>query len=754
MDEGVGRVHDVLTGVFRAGRRRMLEGEVYDLLAAVGVGAPRHGTLPIGAGADEATEVLAALGAERVVLKIHSADILHKTEAGGLAFCEAEPRRVAEEARALVARVREARPDAALDGVLVCRRVPFARDVPGTEALLALRSDPAFGPVVVLGLGGVLTEWYGALGPGRSTWVVSAHDPLFTREDPPDPASLGPGVALLVGRSRLHGEPPFSWPALWGALRRLASLGVALASAHAGAPVLEELEINPLVSVDGAPVALDGVGRVVAAPGPARPARPIPAIEHLLAPRSVAVLGASARGINSGRIILQNLRSARCVEAGKLWAIHPREASIDGVPCASSVADLPEEVDLAVVSVPAEAARDAIWDIVEGRKARSLILIPGGFAETGERALAQEITATLDASRGRAGGGPVLLGGNCLGVVSKGRYNTFFLPQWKLPWSDARGDELLCISQSGAYLVTLGSNLDGVIAPTAAISYGNQMDLTAADLLEHALGMGEVRIIATYVEGFEPLDGRRFVDLVRQHRAAGRHVLIYKAGRTAAAAAAAASHTASLAGDWEVARALLAQAGAQVAGSLDELEDMIQTFTLLAHRPPAGRRVGVLSNAGFECSSAMDALGALEPARLGAATRARLAACMPVVAHADNPIDATPMATTEQVIAAAEALLADPGVDVVVLSAVPVTPALNVLTADPTVHGEDVSDPRSFPHELVRLFRSTTKPVVVSIDSGAPYDAAVRILRQAGVPTWRRIDRAMGALARYCLAWE
>ncbi|GMV38668.1 MAG: hypothetical protein AMXMBFR64_03840 [Myxococcales bacterium] len=712
---------------------RLLEAEVYRLLGRVGIGAPRHAVLGPAPSLEDARRAVEAVGSDRVVVKVHAADIVHKTEVGGVAFCAGEGEAVRAAALEVVARARAARPDARVDGVLVCERVSFP-DGPGGEALLSLRQDPAFGPVVVLGLGGVLTEWYGALGPGRSTWVASATDPRL-RQGPPAPASLGPGVALLAAPSRLYPRPPFCWEALWAAVRGLASI-----------EGIDELEVNPLVPRGGGVVALDGVARLAGTQGPRRPPRPLGAIDTLLAPRSAAVIGASGRGANAGRVILQNLREAPGLE---LRAVHPKETAIDGVPCVATVADL-SPVDLAVVSVPADAARDAIRDLVDGSKARSLILIPGGFAETGDRGLAAEITGILEGSRSRTDGGPVLVGANCLGVVAKGRYNTFFLPRVKLPWSDAPGDGLLCLSQSGAYLVTLGSNLDGVVSPRAAISYGNQMDLTVADLLEHALGDPSVRVITCYIEGFEPLDGLRFVDLVRRHRAAGRAVLVYKAGRTQAAAAAAASHTASLAGDWEVARALLAAAGALVAESLDELQDLTVAFTLLGnHRP--GRRVGVLSNAGFECSSAMDALGGLEVARLCEETRARLAAQLPPMAHADNPIDATPMATTEQFVGALEALVADPGVDVVVVSAVPVTPALDVLPRDPLGrHGEDVEAAGSLPNRIAGVVASTRKPVVAAIDSGALYDPCVTVLQRAGIPTWRRIDRAMRALGAWC----
>jgi acyl-CoA synthetase (NDP forming) len=518
--------------------------------------------------------------------------------------------------------------------------------------------------------------------------------------------------------------------------------------------VLEEVEVNPLCLLPGqTPIALDGLGRFTSDEKPSIRGRPIEKITALLAPRSVAVIGASGKGMNAGRIILRNLRQAEGVEYGHLYPIHPKEKAIDAVACVPHVDALPEKVDLAVVAVPAEAASATIRDLVEKDKTRSIILIPGGFAETGKTHLAQEITSAIDASRDRPDGGPVLVGGNCLGIVSKRQYNTFFLPQYKLPFHEAPGENLAAISQSGAYVVTLTSNLDGVIFPKASISYGNQMDLTVSDFLEHYLEDPEVQVLACYIEGFQPLDGKRFIDLVREHRSRGRTVIVFKAGKTPLGARAAASHTASLAGDYAVARSLMVRAGAVVAETLNQFEDFTKVFTMLYDRVPRGRRVGVISNAGFECSAAMDALYGLDLAVLTDVTRKRLAECLPEIAHADNPVDTTPMAMTEQFVQAVAILLEDPGVDALAVSAVPATQALNILSPDLTgTHPENVYSLRSLPQELIRVFQASGKPVVAAVDSGRLYDDSVILLQRSRIPTYRKIDRATRALARYCAA--
>jgi acyl-CoA synthetase (NDP forming) len=632
--------------------------------------------------------------------------------------------------------------------VLACAWVPHLANQPGQEFLLSLRQDAAFGPVVVVGAGGVLTEWYGRGTGGHSRLIFPAADlqagavAAALREHPL--------LSLAVSPSRLYSAPPLDAEVVGETVAALAAAAVHYGAGAAGPWTLEELEINPAVAAGGRLTALDGIGLLSRRRWtPTR--RPLVKIAPLLAPRSAVVMGVSARGDNPGRIILRNLLDFVCVDRERLAVIHPEERSIEGVPCFPGLAALPWKADLAVIALPAAAAAGAIREIVALDRAESVILIPGGFAETGAHELAADIERTLEAGHATPGGGPVLVGGNCLGIVSRDRYNTFFLPSYKLPFRPGVGGNLALVSQSGAYLVTFASNYDGIILPRASISFGNQMDLTVSDFLAHFADDPEIGVVACYVEGFRPGDGASFLAMARVCRARGQRVIIFKAGRTALGAQAAASHTASLAGDYAVAHACLTTAGVTVAESLDEFEDLIKTFTLLHDRPSGGRRVGILSNAGFECSTATDALADLQLATFDADTRAALDAALPSYAHRDNPIDATPIAGTEGWTRAAAAVLDCPGVDCAILSAVPVTPALENLPRDPQGrHGEDLESPGSQPRLMLDLWRRDRKPWVAVIDSGPLYDPMALMLERGGVPVFRKIDRAVRALAAFC----
>jgi acyl-CoA synthetase (NDP forming) len=745
-------VSGVLQHAEAEGRAVLLEHEVYALLSSAGIAVPAHRFVTSRDAVDG--ELCGFLGSEEAVVKVASPDLIHKSDAGGVLVCRNDPVTV----RSAVGRVLEtasaATTGAQPAGALVAERVRF-RAGTGSELLVGFRHDPAFGPIVVFGIGGVDTEaLLAALRPEKARVMIEA-------------AGLNGVAALRRLRETLVGA------ALSGRLRSSRSAGgvsetklAALLTALAGfaevwagfePPLglgLSELEVNPfVVADDGRIVALDGLARLHR-PKPLPPARPVAELRKLLRPSSAVVVGASAEGMNPGRIILRNLAEGGGVPRERVWALHPRAPEIEGCRAFPTLADLPEPADLAIVSVAADRGADAVVrQIVEGRRAHTITLIAGGFGETeGGREAEARVRAVLAESHRAPDGGVLLNGGNCLGIISRpGRYNTFFIPPHKLPVSDGPGCGVASISQSGAYLVTQISNLDRVVKLRYAISFGNQMDVTVSDYLNYLAGDAETRVFAVYLEGFQPGDGSRFLEAARRITASGRTVLFYKAGRTREGSAAAASHTASAVGEYEVCAELAAAAGAIVAKDLDEFEDDLITFALLDGRRAAGRKVAILSNAGFECTAAADTLDGLELARLDEATQARVRTLLPPgIVDVHNPVDATPITPTDRYAQLARALAADEHVDAIVVAGVPASPFLDTL-ARGEGHGEDVTGERGLASRLAAFFGETRKPMVFSVDSGRLYDPLVQAMREAGLPTFRRVDRAVAALQRFVL---
>ena len=713
------------------------------------------GGLGLTAWAENARALADANG--RLLLKVLGRDILHKTDIGGVKVVRLDTdldsagtlRDIATE---LVTVLSENGVGDAVEGVMAAAFVPHVSNQPGQEVLLSLRQDPAFGPCVVVGIGGTLTEWYsaGSAGVGTAGSTLIFPSVGLAEETVRSGLMAHPMLKLLCQPSRLYKTAPMGLDKLTKSVLALAAIGQHCGPAGDSPFTLEEIEINPAVASDGQLVALDGVGLLSLRKWDPV-VRPLARINSLLQPRSAVVMGVSAKGANPGRVILDNLRESEGIDQERLYVVHHREKTISGVRCFPTVESLPERCDLAVVAIPAEGALAAIEQLVNADMASSIILIPGGFAETGETGLADAIEAVLREGQLRPQSGPIMVGGNCLGIVSRDNYNTFFLPKYKLPFNPGRGENLAVVSQSGAYLVTFASNYDGVIQPRASISFGNQMDLTVSDFLAHFNEVPEVDVIACYVEGFRPGDGDRFLTECRRARALGKRVIVFKAGKTALGAQAAASHTASLAGDYAVARACLVGAGAVVAESLDEFEDLIKTFTLLAGKVMTGGRTGIISNAGFECSTVMDRLAELELATFDAATQCRLDELLPGFAHRTNPIDCTPMTATEAFCGSCEAILSCESVDVAILSSVPVTPALVNLPADSQgKHREDLTAENSQPRLMVDIIAGSAKPAVVVVDSGRLYDPMCLLIEKAGIPVFRKIDRAASALAAFC----
>ncbi len=223
---------------------------------------------------------------------------------------------------------------------------------------------------------------------------------------------------------------------------------------------------------------------------------------------------------------------------------------------------------------------------------------------------------------------------------------------------------------------------------------------------------------------------------VRRITASGRRVMFYRAGRTAAGAAASASHTASIAGDWPVTRALVAQAGATVLESLDDFDDALTLYSTFIGKTVGGKvagkaRLGALSNAGFECVAFADNLGCLSIAEFEAATTVRLegvlaAAKIGEIVDAHNPLDITPMGDDDAYYDSFDAILADGNVDLGIVGIVPLTDSLAA--------------------RYGALFAKSSKPWVAVVDSGELYDPLSRELTRRGVPTFRTSDRALKIL--------
>jgi acyl-CoA synthetase (NDP forming) len=634
-----------------------------------------------------------------------------------------------------------------IEGFLVCEFVPHESG-PGNEFLLGYRDTRDFGPVVTVGPGGVHAEFLAkALRDGEA---FAAFSLALEREGAIEAALSRLSVVRLATEPQRGAPARLPLSALADVVRRL----LALAKISAGGG-LAEFEANPLVVSAGRLVALDALGRTAAPPPPLPAPRPLARVRNLLEPRSIAVMGVSEK-MNPGRIILQNVLRAGFAPSA-VTVIKPGAEAIDGCRCVPALADLSVPVDLLVLSVSAPQAAEAVAEAADRHLAESIVLIPGGLDEKPEAApLVARMRESLARARATAWGGPVVNGGNCLGVWSRpGRYDTLFIPEYKLPRPPGAPSPLALITGSGAFAVAKGNKFSD-LQPVYTITIGNQMDLTVTDHLEALEDDDRVEIFALYLEGFRPRDGERFLRVAERLRAGGKSVILYLAGRTAAGAAAASSHTASVAGDFAVARALARGAGVLVADSLDEFEDLVRLFTLLRDRRPAGWRLGALSNAGFEAVAIADALGPFRLAQWDERTAQSIAGTLARAKLAEivtprNPMDVTPLLGDEGNAEIFRAILADAAVDAGVFGCVPLTQALTTL-APGAGHDEDLARPGGIVSRLAALRRDSGKPFVAVVDAGALYDPLAVALEARGIPAFRTADRALRAFATWCAA--
>lgn len=350
-------------------------------------------------------------------------------------------------------------------------------------------------------------------------------------------------------------------------------------------------------------------------------------LHPLFRPRAVAVVGVSQGRPNIGRRILDQLMSAGFT--GPIYPINPRATEIAGLRAFASVRDAPPGVDLAVIAVPPAAVGGAVDDCAAAG-VKAVVVITAGFAELGSEGRALQ-THLLEKVRGY---GMRMVGPNCMGLLNADplvRLNASFSQIFPLSGSIALS------SQSGALgLAILELAVERQLGLSTFVSVGNKADISGNDLLEYWEADASTRVILLYLESFG--NPRRFASLARRI-GRSKPIVVVKAGRTRAGSRAAGSHTAALAANDVAVDALFRQTGVIRADTIDEMFDIA---ACLNDQPlPRGRRVTIVTNAGgpgILAADACDAAG-LTVAEFSEKTRARLAACLPPMASASNPID-------------------------------------------------------------------------------------------------------------------
>ncbi|AFW94646.1 acyl-CoA synthetase [Anabaena sp. 90] len=435
-------------------------------------------------------------------------------------------------------------------------------------------------------------------------------------------------------------------------------------------------------------------------------------LDAIFAPKTVAVIGASEKPGSVGRNLLWNLITNPF--GGTVFPINPQHSSILGIKAYSTIFDVPEKIDLAVIATPASTVPKIIADGVESG-IKGAIIISAGFKEAGEKGIALEQEILQQAHRGKI----KIIGPNCLGLMNPiSGLNATFASKM------ARPGNVGFISQSGALCTAiLDWSFQENVGFSTFISIGSMLDISWGDLIYYLGDDPHTKSIVIYMESIG--NARSFLSAAREV-ALTKPIIVIKAGRTPAAAKAAASHTGSLAGSDAVLDAAFRRCGVLRVNSISDLFDMSE---VLAKQPrPQGPRLTILTNAGGPGVLATDTLieSGGELAAISPEIMSSLNEILPPQWSHNNPIDILGDADPQRYKKALEIITKDPNSDGLLVILTP----------------QAMTDPTQIAEQLKPYVQMSGKPILASWMGGADVAAGQQILNSQGIPTYSYPDTA------------
>lgn len=456
---------------------------------------------------------------------------------------------------------------------------------------------------------------------------------------------------------------------------------------------------------------------------------PIQAVERLLKPRSVAIIGASDKPGALGASVFGNLK--RQGFKGEIYLINPSRTQIDGHPCLQSIEALPDHVDVAVLAIPRAGVVQAIHSLA-ARSVGAAIIFSAGFAEGGAQGLAEQ----REIARIAAQANMLIEGPNCLGHVNFiDAIPLTFIEMPILPKLTAPGVGI--ISQSGAIATVVNSTLlSRGVGLSYSVSTGNEASSGVEDYVEYLLTDPFTRVIGMIVEQFR--QPQRFLKIAEQVRQAGKTIVLLHPGRSQAARDSASTHTGAMAGDYELMTAKARRAGVLQVETLEEFGDCLELLRSCGPVGPAGTLV--IGESGAFKALTLDfaeAVGLHLPPATDTDSPA-LRAALPDFVPVSNPIDMTAQGLVEPAIYGRliAAGLEDPRFDSVILG---------IIQTDAVTCGIKLPSVIS----AVRALKPQKPVIFAGLDDGAPIPPDyIADLRALGVPYFPSTERAFRAVAR------
>ena len=438
----------------------------------------------------------------------------------------------------------------------------------------------------------------------------------------------------------------------------------------------------------------------------------------LFRPRTMAVVGVSATNDRHPANVIFNKNHLR--QKIEVFPVNGRGGNFHGETVYPRVSDIPKKVDLAVIAARAELVPEIMTDCIEAN-AGGAVVVSGGFAESGRKDLQERIV-----SMAKDGNLP-FIGPNCLGIYSPAYVDTFFLPNERIVRPE-RG-RVAFVSQSGGVLVDQMIKFAGEgVGLSLALSIGNKALVRELDLLKHFASDPETDVIAFYVEGFDKDEGRAFVQAAAE---CSKPVIVFKSGKTPGGTRAVSSHTASMAGDYEVFSSVLAQYG--IVEAKDEFELVPFCEALSCYQNPIEGRIGIITGSGGHGAIAVDACfshGLMVPSfseQEQTEMRSMISERLQGIASFGNPIDLTGSAVDDDFVGAVKCLSKKERIDCVLVLLLPYSPGIT----------SDVGA------RLSQICRQEGKPLVAYVPHVEKYLMFVEGFQFNHVPVAHSIEEAV-----------
>jgi acetyl coenzyme A synthetase (ADP forming)-like protein len=523
---------------------------------AYGIPVPGEGVASSGT---EAVKLAEGMGFP-VVMKIVSPDILHKTEAGGVIVGVKDAAAAREGYDKILASAKKYKADAKIEGVQVQQMLTG-----GTEVIVGAITDDSFGKLVAFGLGGVLVE------------VLKDVTFRLAPATKQDALSMLDGIQAAEMLHGVRGGDPVNRNALADVIVKVSQL-------VSDFPEISELDLNPVFATKSGAIAAD-VRIVLDFDQKKRPQTRsneeiVTAMNRIMKPDALAVIGASAEAGKIGNSVMKNLINGGY--KGKIYPIHPKADEIMGMKAYKSVKDAPGEIDVAVFAIPAQFVPAALTECGE-KKIAGAVLIPSGFAETGNVKGQEELQEIGRKYNIR------LMGPNIYGFYYtwKNLCATFCTAY------DVKGSAALSSQSGGIGMAIIGFSRSAKMGVSAIVGLGNKSDIDEDDLLAFFEQDENTKVIAQHCEDLK--DGRAFAEAAKRV-SKKKPVIVLKAGRTSAGAKAASSHTGALAGNDKIYEDVFAQSGVVRARSLRQLLEFARGVPILP--TPKGENVLIITGAG------------------------------------------------------------------------------------------------------------------------------------------------------------